>query len=211
MKIIQELKSQFLRNLSTPTLQRFSKIVENNGFFSKIIWSVGFIVSSFFLANFGICTAKDFLRFDFVISKRLKTEPTPFPFPTFVICSELYPDLGLAKFLIDCDINQLPCNYTHFEEIEIYDPFEDFFITCNKFAGLSADNQFISKNGYGSTLKFQLLLQSDGKSIDKMFVYIKEQGIRPFYENIDITCKGGTKIDIEMRIEKETKLGYPYR
>ena len=209
MNLFQEFK--LLRFVSKFSRVTFSGIFENNGIFSKFIFTVSFLASSYFFANMSISMASDYFRFDYTISYLHKTELNSFVFPNVVICSDLFRDLGLIKFLIGCEINKQPCNYTHFEDIEMYDPFYDVFVICNKFKGIKDGKQDISHYGYGSGLKIQLLLQSNGESVDKVPLYITEQGIKPFYENNYILCKGGTRVNIELQIESEKKLGYPYR
>ena len=211
MKISQKLKKLCLEAASSSTLHAFPNIVQNNGIFSKLMWSVGFIVSLAFFVNMSISIANDYLRFDFILTQRLKTELTSFVLPTVILCSKDYDNLYLKSFLTGCKINNDPCNYTHFEVIEMYDPVWNYFANCDKFIGLKAGSQEISKLGYGTGIKLQFFLAFDGEEFDEVLIYITEPGIRAFYENSDIIGEGGTKINVELQIESEKKLGYPYR
>ena len=172
--------------MDTSIIFKFPDIVLNNRICLKIICLVAFLIMSYIFANISNSMVSQYLRFDFVIIEHSKTDLASFVFPQVIICSELFQNLGLIKYLIRCEFNEVPCNYTHFEDIEMYDPFYDYFAICNKFNELKS-----GKQGIGAGLKIQLVLQSDGDSIDKVLVYIAEQGIRPFFENNDLICKGG--------------------
>ena len=102
MKLFQESKL-FFRFVSKFSRIIFSGIFENNGIFSKFIFTVSFLASSYYFANMSISMATDYLRFDYTISHRHNAVMNSFVFPNVVICSELFRDL--IKFLIGCEIN----------------------------------------------------------------------------------------------------------